>query len=229
LASEVIWREVYLTSKVKPIIASMGDYAASGGYYIACAANKIVASPNTITGSIGVFGVLPNMKGLFNNKLGITFDNVKTNNYADLGDVSRPLNESEKLVIQNSVERIYKTFIKHVAEGRKMTIVQIDSIGQGRVWSGVDAKRIGLIDEFGGLEKAIKIAAELAKLDNYKLISLPKQKDPLTQIFEQLSGNTKVNIVSSELGESYKYYEYLKSLTKMSGIQARLPYDIDIY
>ncbi len=229
LASEIIWREVLLTSKVKPIIASMGDVAASGGYYIACAANKIVANPNTITGSIGVFGILPNMKGLFNNKLGITFDNVKTNKFADLGDVSRPLNESEKLIIQNSIERIYRTFITHVAEGRKMTSVQVDSIGQGRVWCGVDAKRIGLIDEFGGLEKAIKIAAELAKLDNYKLVSLPKQKDPFTQIIEQLSGNTKESFISNELGVSYKYYEYIKSLTKMNGIQTRLPYNIYIY
>jgi len=229
LASEVIWREVYLASKVKPVVASMGDVAASGGYYIACAANKIVASPNTITGSIGVFGILPNMKGLFNNKLGITFDNVKTNKYADIGDISRPLNESEKLIIQNSIERIYKTFITHVADGRKMTTAQIDSIGQGRVWSGVDAKRIGLIDDFGGLDKAITIAAKLAKLDNYKLIDLPKQKDPIAQIVEQLTGNTKINFISNELGDSYKYYEYIKSLTKMNGVQARLPYNIDIY
>jgi protease-4 len=229
LASEVIWREVYLASKVKPVIASMGDLAASGGYYIACAANKIVANPNTITGSIGVFGVLPNMKGLFNNKLGITFDNVKTNKYADLGDVSRPLNEYEKLVILNSIERIYKTFINHVAEGRKMTTEQVDSIGQGRVWCGSDAKRIGLVDELGGLEKAIKLAAELAKLDNYKLVSLPKQKDPFTQIIEQFSGNTKVDLLSSELGDTYKYFEYIRSVSKMTGIQARLPYEIEIY
>jgi len=229
LASEVIWREVYLTSKIKPIVASMGDVAASGGYYIACAANKIIASPNTITGSIGVFGILPNMKGLFNNKLGITFDNVKTNKYADLGDISRPLNESEMLVIQNSIERIYKTFITHVADGRKMTIAQIDSIGQGRVWSGLDAKRIGLIDDFGGLDKAIVLAASFAKLDNYKLIDLPKQKDPFSQIVEQLTGNVKINLISNELGDGYKYYEYIKSLTKMSGVQARLPYNIDIY
>jgi len=229
LASEVIWREVYLTSKIKPIVASMGDVAASGGYYIACAANKIIASPNTITGSIGVFGILPNMKGLFNNKLGITFDNVKTNKYADLGDISRPLNESEMLVIQNSIERIYKTFITHVADGRKMTIAQIDSIGQGRVWSGLDAKRIGLIGDFGGLDKAIVLAASFAKLDNYKLIDLPKQKDPFSQIVEQLTGNVKINLISNELGDGYKYYEYIKSLTKMSGVQARLPYNIDIY
>jgi len=229
LASEVIWQEVYLTSKIKPIVASMGDVAASGGYYIACAANKIIASPNTITGSIGVFGILPNMKGLFNNKLGITFDNVKTNKYADLGDISRPLNESEMLVIQNSIERIYKTFITHVADGRKMTIAQIDSIGQGRVWSGLDAKRIGLIDDFGGLDKAIVLAASFAKLDNYKLIDLPKQKDPFSQIVEQLTGNVKINLISNELGDGYKYYEYIKSLTKMSGVQARLPYNIDIY
>jgi len=169
------------------------------------------------------------MKGLFNNKLGITFDNVKTNKYADLGDISRPLNESEMLVIQNSIERIYKTFITHVADGRKMTIAQIDSIGQGRVWSGLDAKRIGLIDDFGGLDKAIVLAASFAKLDNYKLIDLPKQKDPFSQIVEQLTGNVKINLISNELGDGYKYYEYIKSLTKMSGVQARLPYNIDIY
>jgi len=227
-ASEAIWREVFLASKVKPVVASFGDVAASGGYYIACAATKIIANPNTLTGSIGVFGILPNMKGFFNNKLGITFDNVKTNHFADIGDVSRPLNELEKLKIQNTMERIYKVFIQHVAEGRNMTTIQVDSIGQGRVWCGVDAKRIGLVDELGGLEKAIKIAAELAKLENYKLVSLPKQKDPFMQIIEQFSGNTSIHLISKELGPAYKYYEYIKNFSKLSGIQTRLLYEIFI-
>lgn len=229
LASDVIWREVVLTKKVKPVVASMGDVAASGGYYISCAANKIVASPNTITGSIGVFGLVPNFKGLFNNKLGITFDNVKTNNYADFGTVVRDLSESETAIYQNSVERVYQKFIAHVAEGRNMTTDQVDSIGQGRVWSGADAKQIGLVDEFGGLEKAIEIAAQLAELENYKLVSYPEQKDPFMQIIEELSGNSdNSTLLKKEFGEVYEYYKYVNEIKRMQGVQARLPYMINI-
>jgi len=229
LASEVIWREVVLTKKVKPVVVSMGDVAASGGYYISCAADKIVASPNTITGSIGVFGIIPNMQKFFKNKLGITFDNVKTNQYADIMSTTRPMTASENNLITLEIERVYHTFVKHVAEGRKMTEAQVDSIGQGRVWAGTDAKRIGLIDEFGGLDKAIEVAAKLAKIDDYKFLALPKQKDPVTQIMEELMGNQSQSVIEKELGENYIYYKHLQSMMHMKGVQARLPYDIEIY
>ena len=155
LASDVMWREVVLAKKAKPVIVSMGDVAASGGYYIACAADKIVADEKTITGSIGVFGVVPNAQGLMNNKLGITFDRVKTNEHADLMSVFKPLTAQERDIIQIGVEKIYDDFITKVAEGRGMTKEQVDSIGQGRVWMGLDALKIGLVDEIGGLDLSL--------------------------------------------------------------------------
>ena len=230
LASDVIWREVTLSKKTKPVVVSMGDLAASGGYYIACAATRIVADPTTLTGSIGVFGLIPNLKGLYNNKLGVSFDNVKTNNYADIGSTYRPLTNSEENIYQTSVENIYETFITHVAEGRGMTKEKVDSIGQGRVWSGVDALEIGLIDEFGGLEKSIEIAAKLAKIEEYKIQSLPAQKDPFTQIMEELSGeSTDQTILKNKLGELYEFYNYIQYVKNTKGVQARIPYTIKIY
>lgn len=230
LASDVIWREVDLSKKTKPVVVSMGDVAASGGYYIACAATRIVADPTTLTGSIGVFGLIPNLKGLFNNKLGVSFDNVKTNNYADIGSTYRPLTKSEENIYQTSVENIYETFITHVAEGRGMTKEKVDSIGQGRVWNGVDAIKIGLIDEFGGLEKSIEIAAKLAKIEEYKIQSLPAQKDPFTQIMEELSGeSTDQTILKNKLGELYEFYNYIQYVKNTKGVQARIPYTIKIY
>lgn len=229
LASEVIWREVILAKKVKPVIVSMGDYAASGGYYIACAANKIIASPTTITGSIGVFGMIPNLQKLFNNKLGITIDTVMTNKNAVSISGTRPLSSYQEKVIQNQIERIYSTFIGHVAEGRKMTTAQVDSIGQGRVWSGFDAKRIGLVDDFGGMEKAVEEAVKLAKLTEYKVIEYPVQKEFFQQLIQSLSGeNTSTKILQKELGENYIFYKNLKSITSMKGIQARIPYIIEM-
>ena len=228
LASDVIWREVVLTKKVKPIVASMGDVAASGGYYISCAASKIIADPNTITGSIGVFGMVPNLKGLLNNKLGITVDNIKTNNHADFGTVYRPITGKEKEFYQTDVENIYHSFIAHVAEGRGMTVAQVDSIGQGRVWCGIDAKGIGLIDDFGGLDKAIETAAKLAKISDYKLQSLPLQKDAFTKIIENLSGNSEEILMKKEFGDAYDYFQYIQSIKNMKGVQARLPYMINI-
>jgi protease-4 len=229
LASEIIWREVELARKEKPVVVSMGDVAASGGYYIACAANKIIADPNTITGSIGVFGLIPNMEKFFKNKLGITFDGVNTNEHSDFMTTARPMDEYETKVIQNEIEHIYQVFIKHVADGRKMTTAQVDSIGQGRVWSGVDAKRIGLIDDFGGINKAIEVAAGLANITDYKLVNYPKQKDPFTQLIEQMTGEGSDAMIRKELGENYVYYRYLKNMSKVSGVQARLPFDLIIY
>jgi protease IV len=229
LASEVIWREVVLAQKVKPVVVSMGDVAASGGYYIACGAGKIFAQPNTLTGSIGVFGIVPNLEKLFKNKLGITFDVIKTNKYSDYITASRALQPYETKVLTNQIENIYQVFIGHVAEGRNMTTVEVDSIGQGRVWSGVDAKRIGLVDEIGGLQKAIEAAAKLAKMEDYKIVNYPKIKDPFTKFFEEFMDDTKTSELKEMLGENYEYYEYLQNMKSQKGIQARLPFDLVIY
>ncbi len=228
LASDVIWREVELAKKVKPVVVSMGDLAASGGYYISCAATKIFASPNTLTGSIGVFGIVPNMQKFFNNNLGITFDEVKTNPYADYIPTMRPMTEAEKNFLTTDIENIYSTFLKHVSEGRKMDVALVDSIGQGRVWSGVDAKRIGLIDEFGGLQAAIDEAAKLAKIEKYRLIKLPEQKDTMTQIIEALNGDPSSAMLKNQLGMAYPYLKYLQSMSRMEGVQALMPFDLNI-
>lgn len=225
LASDVIWREVVLAKKSKPVIVSMGNVAASGGYYIACAADRIVASPNTITGSIGVFGVLYNGQRLLNNKLGITVDTVKTGRYADIGSVYRPMTASEKAIVQKEVENIYDDFITKVSIGRKMRKNQVDSIGQGRVWSGADAIKIGLIDEFGGLDRAIEIAAEKAKLKEFRISNLPKQKEPFEEIISKLSGEGESALLKMQLGENYVYYKKLKEILKMQGIQARMEFE----
>lgn len=228
LASDVIWREVLLIKKVKPIIVSMGDVAASGGYYIACAADSIFAQPNTITGSIGVFGIIPNMKKFFNNKLGITFDGIKTGEFADLGTVSRPLTDVEKLIIQQEVNNIYSDFTKKVADGRKKTQSYVDSIGQGRVWSGTEALKNGLVDRLGSINDAIKSAAKKARLKEYKLVEYPSQKDPLKNLFDKSEEKVKAYFTRQELGDNYIYYQQLKSALQSTGIQTRLPYNIII-
>ena len=228
LASDVIWREVSLAAKVKPVVASFGDVAASGGYYIACPATKILADPTTITGSIGVFGVVPNLKGLFNNKLGITFDEAKTNANSDYISITKPMPAYQVNVLQAAIENIYSSFVAKVAEGRHLSKETVDSIGQGRVWSGKDAKRIGLIDDFGGLDRAIEVAVELAKIVNYSLIYLPEQKEPLQELIDQLTGNETRTALEKEMGEYYRYYQYLKEIQEMKGIQARMPFEISI-
>ena len=229
LASEVIWREVKLAQEVKPVIASLGDVAASGGYYIVAPAQKIIASPNTITGSIGVFGVLPNGKELLNEKLGIHVDVAKTNKFADMGSFARPLTAQEKDLIQVSIENIYKTFVNHVAEGRNMKFEDVDKIGEGRVWSGANAMEIGLIDGFGGLDEAIILAAEAANIEAYRTVNYPKLEDPFEQFIKELQGNVRISILKQELGTEYKYYETLRNIKNQEGIQARIPFDIEIY
>jgi protease-4 len=229
LASDVIWREALLAKKTKPFIVSMGDVAASGGYYISCAADVIVAQPNTITGSIGVFGLLPNMQKFFSNKLGITVDTANTNRHADVGSALRPVTAEEGQFIQQSVESIYNVFIGKVAEGRKKTPAEIDSIGQGRVWSGIDAKRIGLVDELGGINDAIKIAAAKAKLDKYKIVEFPKQKDILEELLKNAGDGVESRILKNKLGADYEYYKYIKQMTNMNGVQARMSYDVVLY
>jgi protease-4 len=228
LASDVIWREIMLTKKVKPVIVSMGDVAASGGYYIACAADSIFAQPNTITGSIGVFGIIPNMQKFFNNKLGLTFDGVKTAEYADLGSVTRPLTDGERLIIQNEVNRIYDTFTQRVAQGRKKQQGYVNEIGQGRVWSGSEALQNGLVDKLGDIDDAIRSAAKMAKLTDYKVVAYPAQKDPFESLFNLSEDKVKDYFAKKELGEQYHYYQQLKSALQFTGIQARLPYAIDI-
>jgi protease-4 len=168
------------------------------------------------------------MKEMFSKNLGITFDEVKTNPYADYIPVTRPMNEAEKKIITNDIENIYTTFIKHVSEGRKMTVAQVDSIGQGRVWSGADAKRIGLVDEFGGLTDAIKEAAKLAKLKDYNTTELPEQKDTFQQLMETFSGDNTSVFLKNELGAAYPYFHYLSRMSRMEGVQALMPYEFDI-
>ncbi|MBN1163608.1 MAG: signal peptide peptidase SppA [Candidatus Krumholzibacteriota bacterium] len=228
LASEVILREVILAKEEKPVVASLGNVAASGGYYIACRADRIIAAPSTITGSIGVFGLIPNLKHFLNNKLGVTTDNVKTNENAGFLTANRALTAYEREVIQDHVENIYQTFLGHVARGRGMTVEEVDKIGQGRVWSGIDAREIGLVDEFGGLEKAIEVAAEMAEIEDYRIISLPKQKELIYQILEEITGEKSARLIRNELGPHYKYYRYLRELTALNGVQARMPYQLDI-
>jgi protease IV len=225
LASDVMWRETILAKKEKPFVVSMGDVAASGGYYIACAADKIFAKENTITGSIGVFGVLPDAQGFFNKKMGITFDRVMTNDHADMGTFSRALTDKEYRVIQEGVEDIYDDFLTKVAEGRNMTKEAVDEIGQGRVWSGIDAKRIGLIDEFGGLKEAIAAAAELAEIEDYKIKEYPEIKDPFQEFIKSLSGETQVEAkLKLMFPNEFRIYNQVKDVEKMEGVQARLPF-----
>ncbi len=229
LASEVIRREVELAKNAKPFIVSMGNVAASGGYWISTNADYIFADPTTITGSIGVFGVIPNLKGLFNNKFGITFDKAMTNKNADFVDVMEPLSEFQHMKIQQEVVKIYEDFTLLVAKSRNLRQSYVDSIGQGRVWSGIDALEIGLIDELGGIEAAIAKAAEKANLgDNYKISTLPEQKDPFQQIMEEMTGKTRSNILQRELGEYYTYLEYMQQVSNMKGVQARLPFHFSL-
>ena len=228
LASDVIWRETILAKAEKPLVVSMGDYAASGGYYIACAADSIVANPTTLTGSIGVFGMIPNLSKFYKNKLGITIDTVNTGKYADMG-INRPLSAFEKNKIQTSIKNIYTTFITHVGEGRNMSTTAVDEIGQGRVWTGYDAKEIGLIDSYGGLEKAIEIAVYLAKIEDYRIISLPKKKDPFTEFALKLGGETNIsNLILAKLGFITQMTEPIEDLLKRDKIQARIPFIMDL-
>ncbi|MDB2362209.1 signal peptide peptidase SppA [Flavobacteriales bacterium] len=229
LASETILREMELAKATKPVVVSMGDVAASGGYYISCKADTIVASPTTITGSIGVFGMLFNLENMMENKLGITTDRVKTNSYADLGSLTRALTTNERDIIQNQVKRIYDTFITNVSEGRNMTKSAVDSIGQGRVWTGEDAKELGLVDVLGGLEDAIDIAAEMADLESYRIKNLPKLKNPFEEIIENLGGQVTTKLVKNELGESYEYYQQLNEVMQMENMQMRMPMQFEIY
>ncbi len=229
LASEVIWRETQLAKEAKPFIVSMGGVAASGGYYISCGADKIFADATTVTGSIGVFGVIPNMKEMFNNKLGINFDGVKTNENADIMSVTQPLTDYQYKVIQKSVDRVYATFKQRVADGRGLTVEYVDSIGQGRVWTGINALDLGLVDELGSLETALAYAAEVAGIaDEPSYKEFPKEEDPFEKFLKEFSANAKMWFIEQELGEEVRLYKEAMRFKEMKGIQARMPYIIEV-
>ncbi|WP_293306946.1 signal peptide peptidase SppA [Pedobacter sp. UBA5917] len=225
LASDVIWREIVLTKKEKPVIASFGDVAASGGYYIGCAADSIFVQPNTITGSIGVFGIIPNFQNLMTNKLGITFDGVKTGKYADIMATNRPMTEGERFIIQNELNRIYSGFVSRVADGRKKSKAYIDSIGGGHVWIGTDAVQIGLADRIGSFNDAIKAAAKKAKLKKYKVVEYPDVIDPWKSLMDEGTDKIKTYYTKQELGDNYFLYQQMKKVIASSGIQARMPFE----
>lgn len=229
LTSDLIWREVELTKKVKPVVVSMGNYAASGGYYIACNANKIFAENNTITGSIGVFGILPNFSQLAT-KIGIHVEQVKTHENSANYSPFVPLDEKFKAVTLEGVEHIYRTFVTHVAEGRKMTFAQVDAIAQGRVWTGADAIKIGLVDKIGGLDDAIKEAASLAKIKTYSTQNFPEYEKNFDDILENLPfAKSKEAFIKEEIGEeNYLVLEQIKRIQTQKGIQAIMPFTITI-
>ncbi len=229
LTSDLIWREIELTKKVKPVVVSMGNYAASGGYYIACNANKIFAENNTITGSIGVFGMLPNFTQLAT-KIGLHSEQVKTHENAAEYSPFLPLDEKFKAVTLEGVEHIYKTFVSHVAEGRKLSFAQVDSIAQGRIWSGSQALKIGLVDKIGGLDDAIVEAASLAKTQNYKTQNFPEFEKDINDILEHLPfAKSKESFIKEELGEeTYRLMEQIKRVQSQKGVQAMMPFEITI-
>lgn len=230
LTSDLIWREIGLTKKVKPVVVSMGNYAASGGYYIACNANAIFAENNTITGSIGVFGILPNFTQLAT-KIGIHTEQVKTNENAAEYSPFVPMDEKFKAVTQEGVEHVYKTFVSHVAEGRKMSFAQVDSIAQGRVWSGSQALKVGLVDKIGGLDDALKEAAGLAKIKSYKTQNFPEFEKDINDILDNLPfAKSKESFLKEELGEeTYRIMEQIKRMESQKGVQAIMPFEISIH
>lgn len=230
LASDIIWREVILTKKVKPVIVSMGDLAASGGYYISAAADSIFAEPTTITGSIGVFGVIPNFQNLMNNKIGVHYDGVKTGKFADLmTSFDRPLTAEERDIIQREVDKVYGTFTKVVADGRKLSIADVDSIGQGRVWTGAQGVNNKLVDRLGNLDIAIQAAAKKANLSKYKVSQYPEKEDPFTSILNNSKEKVQVWVAKEQMGEYYRYFDVMRKATAQTGVQARLPYSVEIH
>jgi protease-4 len=230
LASAVIGRELDLTKAVKPVVVSMGNYAASGGYWISAKGDYIFADPTTLTGSIGVFGTLPNAKDLLNNKIGLTFDVAKTNENADFPSLNEPLTPYQYAKLQKSVENTYNSFTQRVAEGRGLRQTYVDSIGQGRVWAGADAIGLGLVDQLGDLEDAIAYAAAKVNLGNdFKVVELPKEKDFFARMMESMNKTDEINAaLRKKMGPYYRYFESLENLQGNPGIQARMPFDLII-
>ncbi len=229
LASDVMWREIKLATEVKPVIASMSDYAASGGYYLAMACDTIVAQPTTITGSIGVFSVLFDLSSFLDNKIGITFEEVKTGNVGELITVTRPLTEPEKAIWQKRTEEIYESFTSKAAEGRGMSVTELKKIASGRVWTGAQAQERGLVDVLGNFEEALDIAAAKAGVQgDYKLRYYPVQKSFIQEWLSEMEENAETKALTRELGEHYKTYEQLKKLKEYQGSQARMPFELII-
>ena len=227
-ASEQIWHAVKELKEKKPVIVSMGDYAASGGYYISCVADTIVAEPTTLTGSIGIFGMVPNVKGL-TEKIGLTYDVVKTNKFADFGNIMRPFNEEEKTLMQMMVNQGYDTFVSRCAEGRHMTKEAIEKVAEGRVWTGETAKELGLVDVLGGIDEALEIAVRKAGIENYTVVSYPAKMDILSSLFDiQPTNYVEAQILQSELGEYYQQFGLLRNLKEKSMLQARIPFELNI-
>ena len=228
-ASEQIWHAVTNLKAKKPVVVSMGGYAASGGYYISCAANYIYSEPTTITGSIGIFGMFPDVSGLLTDKLGIKFDEVKTNKHAAFGTIARPFNEEEMALLDQYIGRGYELFRKRVADGRKLSVEAVEEIAQGRVWLGNDALGIKLVDAIGSLDDAVKKAAQLAKLDEYHTASYPAPADWMDQILNTTNKNSYLDEqMRATLGEYYEPFNYMKGINRQSAIQARLPYFLHI-
>lgn len=226
--SEEIWREITLLKEQKPVVVSMGDYAASGGYYISCAADWIVAQPTTLTGSIGIFGYVPNAEKLLNDKLGIHFDGVKTNKLSDLGDISRPFTEEEKALMQNMINHGYELFTQRCADGRKMSVDEIKQIAEGRVWTGKMAKDLKLVDELGGIDRAIAVAAERADIEHYTVMSYPKQEDFFSSLLSSGTDRYLSARLKAELGVWYEPFRYLQKIKESDAVQARLPFMITV-
>ena len=227
--SEQIWREIALMKEKKPVIVSMGDYAASGGYYISCAADYIVANPTTLTGSIGIFGMFPNFDGLLNDKLGLHFDIVKTNKFADLGSINRPFNEGEKEIMQNYINNGYELFVKRCADGRDMSTEAIKKIAEGRVWTGAAAKELGLVDELGGLDKALEIAVQKAGVESYSVINFPSPENPIMSLLDKSKEDYIQGQISSTMGEYHDYIKFIQNIKNMDHIQARMPFTLNIH
>jgi protease-4 len=234
LASDIIWREAKLLAEEKPLIVSMSDVAASGGYYIATPARKILAEPTTITGSIGVFGLIPNAEKLLNDKMGVTFEYIGTGKNSDMGRIDRPLTSNQKEYIGSIIDKIYDTFLTRVADGREMTKEEVHAVAQGRVWTGKMAKEVGLVDQLGGLEDAIAVAAEEAGLKDYRLKELPKSKDPIVEMVAKFQGNSSLGSQLQRMTQNTGFESYIQQLsdierwgTKQS-VQAIMPYTIEI-
>ncbi len=226
--SEQIWYAVNQLKKEKPVIVSMGDYAASGGYYIACNADTIVAEPTTLTGSIGIFGMMPNAKGL-TEKLGVNFDVVKTNPYADFGNLTRPMNDGEKGLMQMHVNKGYELFLTRCSDGRGISMEELDKIAQGRVWTGSTAKELGLVDELGGLDKALEIAIAKAGVDAYTVMNYPKKEGFLESLMNTNPGNyIKARMLNGKMNDVYRQFSIIKNFDKIDRIQARVPFELNI-
>ena len=226
--SEQIWREVSLLKAEKPVVVSMGDYAASGGYYISCAAHKIVAEPTTLTGSIGIFGMMPDASELLNDKLGLHFDGVKTHKMADMGSMSRPFNAEESALMQQMVNQGYALFTKRCAEGRHIPLEELCKIAEGRVWTGSMAKELKLVDELGGLDTAIQLAAQLGKVKDYNLQTYPAKEDFLTQLLNTRTDRYIHSQLQETFGEYYRGFDWIRHLGQSDRLQARLPFNLRI-